>query len=314
MKTLFQFKSVLELVRTFDTVEKCIQYLKQLRWKDTIECPHCQNSEKKIYKYKNGKMYKCSSCQKQFNVTTNTIFQGTHISLKNWFYVLYTFVNHKKGISSIQISKDLGITIKSAWAMLYKIRYAMKDRKGKLSGEVEVDETFIGGKNHNHHYNKRVKNSQGRSLKTKAGIYGFVERDGRVRTIRIRKMYGKGMRLLFAKFVDTSSIIYSDEYKGYRGLNKMFKGHKIVNHGAYQYVDGDKTTNTIETFWSHLKRGIVGTYHSISKKLIHRYCVEFEYRWNMIKKSDEECFETVITQSFGKRMTWDIVTCSEQRY
>ncbi len=110
METLVQFKSVLELVRTFDTEEKCREYLKQLRWKDNIECPNCQNSEKKIYEYKNGKMYKCPQCQKQFNVTTNTIFQGTHISLRNWFYVLYIFVNYKKGYSSIQISKDLGIT------------------------------------------------------------------------------------------------------------------------------------------------------------------------------------------------------------
>ncbi len=314
METLVQFKSVLELVRTFDTEEKCREYLKQLRWKDNIECPHCQNSEKKIYEYKNGKMYKCPQCQKQFNVTTNTIFQGTHIGLRNWFYVLYTFVNYKKGYSSIQISKDLGITQKTAWMMLHKIRYAMKDRKGKLSGEVEVDETFIGGKNKNRHYNKRYKHIQGRSLVDKAGIYGFIERGGRVRTIHIRKFHKRGMQLLLRKFIETSSTIYSDEYKAYTGIDKMFKEHRIVNHSAYQYVDGDKTTNTIESFWSHLKRGITGTYHRISKKLIHRYCSEFEYRWNMRRKSVEECFETVITQSFGKRMTWDIVTCSEQRY
>lgn len=303
MNSLINLNSVRELLQTFDTEEKCRTYLANLRWKDNFKCPHC-NSEGKIYQFKDGKHYKCASCKKRFTATTNTIFHGAHIQLRDWFYAIYVFVNHKKGLSSLQMSKDLRVTQKTAWFMLHKIRYAMKHRTGKLTGSVEIDETFVGGKNKNRHYNKKVKHSQGRSTIDKAAIFGFAERGGRVRTIQLGRLKSRGMQLLLAKFVNTSSVIYSDEYRAYNGLNKIFKEHHVVNHASYQYVDGDKTTNTIESFWSHLKRGIVGTYHKTSRKLLHRYCQEFEFRWNMRKEKQDICFETTIAQSFGRKMTY----------
>lgn len=311
MENLTQFRNVLELVRTFDTEEKCREYLTQIRWNGSPKCPHCNHE--KIYIYKDNKMYKCASCKKQFNVLTKTIFQSTHIDLRDWFYAMYVFVNHKKGESARQMAKDLLITRKSAWFLLQRIRHSMKQRGQKLFGEIEVDETFVGGKNKNRHYNKRVKHSQGRSLADKAGIYGILQRDGRVITIHLGKLKGKGMRLLLTKFVDKDSTIYSDEFKNYNGLDKLFKSHKRVNHGAYQYADGDTYTNTIECFWSHLKRGIVSTYHSVSKHKLFRYCHEFEFRWNTRHESDPDRFNVVLTQSFGRRLTWGIATTRTMR-
>ena len=302
MDTTFKFNSVRELLRTFDTEEKCRQYLSELRWKGNPRCPHC-NHDEKIYTYKDNRLYKCSSCKKQFTVTVGTIFHRTHIDLRDWFYAIYIFVNHKKGVSSIQMSKDLNISKKSAWFLLQRIRQAMKERGGKLSGIVEVDETFVGGKNKNRHYNKKFKNSQGRSLVDKCGIYGFVERNGRVRTIHLRKMKGRGMKLLLRKFVDVNSVIHSDEYKGYIGLDKMFKEHNIVNHGLGQYVIGNSHTNTIESFWSSLKKGITSTYHSVSKQKLFRYCYEFEFRWNTRKLNDNNRFIYLLNNSFCNQLT-----------
>jgi transposase-like protein len=202
------------------------------------------------------------------------------------------------------MSKDLGISKKSAWFLLQRIRQAMRDRKEKLSGIVEIDETFIGGKNKNRHYDKKFKNSQGRSLVDKCGIYGFVERNGRVRTIHLRKMKGRGMRLLLTKFVETNSVIHSDEYRAYIGLDKMFKEHHTVNHGIGKYVDGDNHTNTIESFWSGLKKGITSTYHSVSKHKLFRYCYEFEFRWNTRKENDTQRFNSLLQNSFSNELTW----------
>lgn len=296
-------------MQTFDTEQKCREYLENLRWSGNIICPHC-SSQDRIYKYKESKLYKCSSCKKQFTVTTDTIFHGSHIQLRDWFYAIYIFVNHKKGISSIQLAKDLNITQKSSWFMLHRIRHAMKDRKDKLFGDIEIDETFVGGKNKNRHYNKRIPNAQGRSLKDKCGIFGILERGGRVRTLHLGKLEGKGMRLLLSKIVDKRSRIFSDEFTGYRGLDKMFKSHEIVNHSAYQYVDGDKTTNSIESFWSQLKRGILGVYHKTSKKLLYRYCHEFEFRWNNRRQDQSFRFDVTLSQGFGRRLTWAMALTS----
>lgn len=303
MKNIIEFRTVRELMQTFDTEQKCKEYLIELRWNGNPECPHCKSSDK-IYQYKDGRLYKCSSCKKQFTVTTNMIFHGSHISLRDWFYALYIFLNHKKGISSIQLGKDLGITQKSAWLMTHKIRDAMKDRSGKLFGDIEVDETYVGGKNRNRHANKKVKHSQGRSTKDKTPIYGFVERGGRVRTLQIGRLHGPGMRLLLTKFVDKRSNIYTDEFRVYNGLDRLFNSHNVVNHSAHQYVSGNSTTNTIESFWSHLKRGIIGIYHKTSRKLLYRYCHEFEFRWNTRKENQQTRFELALMQSFGRKLSW----------
>ncbi|MBX2948251.1 MAG: IS1595 family transposase [Crocinitomicaceae bacterium] len=299
----FNFKSVVELTQTFNTEEKCRKYVAEQRWKGKPCCPYCGYDEK-IYILKSNNRYKCKSCKKQFTETVGTIFHGTRISLMSWFYVIYLFGSHKKGISAMQISKDINVTYKTAWFLLHRVRQMMREREGKLSGEVEIDETFVGGKNKNRHWNKRVKGNQGRALIDKSAVYGFVERGGRVRTLHIKKLNGKGMQLLLTKFVTKDSSIYSDEYKNYNGLDNRFKEHNVVNHGRGQYVDGENHTNTIESFWSGLKKGIIAIYHSVSKHKLFRYCYEFEFRWNTRSKSQFECFENLLENSFSQRLTW----------
>lgn len=303
MEKILEFETIRELLSHFNTEERCREYLADLRWRGKPKCPHCDN-EGKVWINKDGKKYKCSACKKQFTVTVGTIFHGTRIELRDWFYAIFLFGNHKKGISSVQIAKDIGITQKSAWYMLQRIRQIMRERNGKLFGEVEVDETFVGGKNKNRHYDKKVRGNQGRALIDKSAIYGFVERGGRVRTVHLKKLKGKGMRLILSKFVDQDSIVYSDEYKNYNGLDDIFRSHNVVNHGIGQYVDGDNHTNTIESFWSGLKKGIIAIYHSVSKHKLFRYCYEFEFRWNMRGERMSMVFERMISNAFGCRLTW----------
>lgn len=303
-----RFESITDMFRTFNTEEKCRDYLAQIRWNGKPICVHCGHDEK-IYVYSDNKTYKCSCCKKKFTVTMNSVLQSTHIKLTDWFYAIYVLANHQTSLSAKQLSKDINVTLKTAWFMLQRIRQAMRERSMKLFGEVEIDETFVGGKNKNRHAHKKVKNAQGRSLKDKAGIYGFTERGGRVRTMHLGKLKGRGMRLILAKFVDKSSTIYSDEYKGYNGLAWMFEHHFFVNHGSGQYVDGNSHTNTIESFWSRMKSGITNTYRRVSKHKLFRYCYEYEFRWNnRFEESIEKRFQTLVEQAFGKRLTYAMAT------
>ncbi|AZJ34005.1 transposase-like zinc ribbon protein [Tenacibaculum discolor] len=313
MKTLLKFRNIVELIEAFPTDEKCREYLVNLRWGEKSVCPHCNHSDK-IYNLKTSNKYKCSSCKKQFTVTTGTIFHQTHVSLVKWFVAFYLFSSHKKGLSSIQLSKDIGVTQKTAWFMLHRIRYAMKDKSFKLFGQVEVDETYVGGKNKNRHFNKKVRNAQGRSTKDKSAIFGFVERGGRVRTIHIKRLSGKGMRALLRHFVEDTSVIYSDEFRVYRGLKDSFEDHFVVNHSANEYVSDHKHTNTIEGFWSQLKRGIFGVYHNTSKHLLYRYCQEFEFRWNTRQLSETERFSKAISQGLDGRMTYAMAIDRSRRW
>jgi transposase-like protein len=187
--------------------------------------------------------------------------------------------SHKKGISSIQLSKDVGVTQKTAWFMLQRIRFAVRTKSFSkpLENTVEVDETYIGGKNKNRHSNKKVANSQGRSTKSKTAVFGLVERNGRVVAMKVNNTSGHTLKPLINAHVTPDTNLMSDEWKAYTGLSKMYN-HKFVKHGDGEYVNGDIHTNTIEGFWSLLKRGIIGIYHNVSSKHLDKYLDEFEYR------------------------------------
>src|ERR1700758_2280495 len=178
MKNL-NFKSLYLFLESAPTEENCRKYFESIRWKDGIECPHCLNREKKIYRFKKEFAYKCPVCKKQFSLTKGTLFERTHIGLKKWFTVIYQFLSHKKGVSSHQLSRDLGITQPNAWFMLHRIHRAMYNRKERvvLEGIVEIDETFVGGKNKNRHYKDRKPHSQGRCTKYKAPVVGMLQRN-----------------------------------------------------------------------------------------------------------------------------------------
>lgn len=271
------FNSIIELLQAFPDEETCIKHLEELRWGGVVVSPFDENS--KVYICKNGK-YRCKNTGKYFNVKTNTLFDNTKIELQKWFLAIWLVTSHKKGISSLQLSKDISVTQKTAWFMLQRIRKCFGiENDNDLNGNVEVDETYIGGKNKNRHYNKKIKNSQGRSSKDKAPVIGMVERQGKLNAYKISDVQAETLTKEIIKKVKETANLYTDEWLGYKDISKLYN-HSIVKHNEGQYVDGINFTNTIEGFWSLLKRGIIGIYHFTSKKHLQKYIDEFVFRYN----------------------------------
>lgn len=258
------FNSIIELLQAFPDEETCIKHLEELRWGGVVVSPFDENS--KVYICKNGK-YRCKNTGKYFNVKTNTLFDNTKIELQKWFLAIWLVTSHKKGISSLQLSKDISVTQKTAWLMLQRIRKCFGiENDNDLNGNVEVDETYIGGKNKNRHYNKKIKNSQGRSSKDKAPVIGMVERQGKLNAYKISDVQAETLTKEVIKKVKETANLYTDKWLGYKDISKLYN-HSIVKHNEGQYVDGINFTNTIEGFWSLLKRGIIGIYHFTSKNI-----------------------------------------------
>ncbi|MFT3884873.1 MAG: IS1595 family transposase [Flavobacteriales bacterium] len=278
--------------------EECRRLLEKALWPNGPICPFC--SHDKIYRFRNGRTFKCSSCKRNFGVTKGTVFEGTKLPLGKWFKAIHRFSSDKKGTASHGMARHLGITQPNAWYMLHKIRKMMcnhPDFHRKLSGTIEVDESYVGGKNKNRHYNKRYKGNQGRSLQDKALAWALVERGtGTVLPIGIKRLHGKGMRLLIKNKVTAGSKVMTDEFCAYQGLDKYFD-HGVVNHGAHQYCNGDATTNTVEGFWSWLKRSIVGIYHGVRRHWFFRYLMENAFRYNTRNLTDSDRFGQLLTLS-----------------
>lgn len=288
-----EFRSLLDVVKRFPDEQSCRDYLSEARWHGKVTCPHCNSSEK-IYTFQSGKLFKCASCQKQFTVKVGTIFEDTALPLQKWFMGIYLITAHKKGISSVQLSKDLGITQKTAWFMLHRIRYAVRTKSfhtNPLSGIVEADETYVGGKGHG---------KTGRGAEKKTPVFGIAERGGRVSAITVKRVDKKTLQAIMRKQVSRDAIICTDEWGAYAGLEETFDSHEVVNHGRKEYVRGDVHTNTIEGFWALLKRGITGIYHHVSVKHLNKYVDEFEFRWNSRKAKDPFRFYVMLNTSKGR--------------
>jgi transposase-like protein len=269
------FKSIIELLNAFPDEQTCINHLTELRWNGNVISPF--DSTSKVYICKDNK-FRCKNTGKYFNVRTATLFDNTKIELKKWFLAIYIVTSHKKGISSLQLSKDIDVTQKTAWFMLQRIRNCF-GFEATLDNEVEADETYMGGKNKNRHSNKKVEFAQGRSIKDKVPVFGMIERNGKLIAKKVKDTTSETLTSEAVKSIKESAKVYTDEWLGYRGIGKIYN-HNIVKHNENQYVNGRIHTNTIEGFWSLLKRGIFGIYHFTSKKHLQKYVDEFVFRYN----------------------------------
>jgi transposase-like protein len=296
-----QFNSLLQVLDYFKDEETCKNYLAEKRWGVDRQpvCPHCGHTH--VYTTTRG--YKCANkeCYKKFTVISGTISENTKIGLRTWFAAMYLCTAHKKGISSLQLGRDLHLTQKTAWFVLHRIREMLTDNAPELlEGTVEVDETYVGGKNINRHANKKIK--QGEEDKTP--VVGLLERGGNVSTYVVSETTSEVLHpIMKNRLKKSSATLITDGYSAYHGLGKDYP-HFVVNHSDGVYVVGKYHTNTIENFWSLLKRGIIGIYHSVSPKHLHRYCNEFGFRYNSRQIKDATRFELSVGRAEGKRLRY----------
>lgn len=289
----------LSFASTFPTEQSCIEYYEQIRWNGKVVSPFDETA--KVYKCKNGK-YRCANTGKYFDVKTGTIFAHTKLPLRYWFYTMFLFLSHKRGVSSCQLARDLGVTQKTAWNMLHKIREYMDcENDHQLSAEVEIDETFVGGKNKNRHKDKKVEKCQGRSFKDKVPVFGMYQRGGNIVAKVVPDTKAKTLTPLLEQYVSTESRVFTDGWE-YGDINRRYE-QLSVDHGAgfygtfYVNNEGEYIvvcTNGIECAWSHLKRTILGTYYKVSKKYLQRYVDEFTFRFNTRNIGDFQRFELLL--------------------
>jgi transposase-like protein len=311
--------NLITLMQQYPDADSAREYLEKKRWPNGPVCPHCESTE--AYKLQ-GKpdskrpvrkgVYKCKGCRKQFTVTVGTIFEDSHIPLNKWLLAIHLLCSSKKGMSAHQLHRMLKVTYKSAWFMAHRIRYAMTQPPlvDKLQGVVEVDETYVGGKRKNMHAKKREA-LQGRGSVGKTPVVTMVERNGRVRSFAGQRVTGENLKELVRKNVEPQSVVFTDEHAAYTGLAVDFAGHGVVAHGQGEYVRGQAHINTAEGYFSLLKRGIVGVYHHVSAKHLHRYCGEFDFRYNAREVSDGLRTEIAIMGVEGKRLMYRVPVSKE---
>lgn len=295
-------KTLQEAIRYFSDQQTCLDFVVALRWPNGPICPRCHSQEHRFIKTRS--LWECKGCRKQYSVKVGTIFEDSPIKLDKWLCAIWLIVNAKNGISSYEVARALGVTQKSAWFMMHRIRLALQkgsiDRK--LMGDVEVDETYIGAEARNMHHDKRMKMLRAEGRFRKAIVIGMLERNGEVRTAMLSRASGKLIEAAVKEHIVPGSNLYSDEAHAYVKVGREY-AHKIINH-AETYVNGDIHTNGIESYWSLLKRGIKGTYVSVEPFHLFRYLDEQAFRFNARKDNDQGRFMTALSQISGKRVEY----------
>jgi transposase-like protein len=310
-------KTLQQAIRYFTDEQVCIDTVAAIRWPDGAECPACGHKEH--YYLKTQKRWKCKECYKQFTVKLGTIFEDSPLGLDKWLAALWMLVNCKNGISSYEVGKAIGVTQKSAWFMLHRLRFALQSgsltKLGGSGSPVEVDETFIGGKARNMHRAKRERLSRDGGMQGgsgKAVVVGMLDRRGIVKTAVLPHRRDNGPEKVVRAMVERGSEVHTDEFPGYYNLRDGYL-HKVVNH-LESYVKENVHTNGIENFWSLLKRGLNGTYVAVEPFHLFRYVDEQVFRFNNRKNdagkkiSDADRFQLALSQIAGKRLTFAEVT------
>lgn len=297
-------KTLIEAVKFFSDIDRCNEYMVSIKWADGIACPKCNACGDRIGKIETRKMLRCKDCRKQFSYKVGTIFEDSPIGLDKWFVAVWCITNAKNGISSYELHRDLGVTQKSAWFMLHRIREALKSQGfAKLEGTVESDETFIRGKAKNMHKEVRERKIKGRGTVGKAVVQGVIARGGKVVAGVVPNQKRKSLHRMVRENVANGSTVYTDALKSYEGLGDDFI-HEVIDH-AKEYVRGDVHTNSMENFWSLLKRCISGTYISVMPWHLMRYVDEQVYRFNERNSNDAERFDSAMSNVVGRRVTYN---------
>ena len=299
----------------FSDPQRAFEYAVKLRWpRGKVTCPRCGQAKHSFIKTR--RIWFCYRCQKQFTLKVGTIFEDSALGLDKWMTACWMIVNCKNGVSSMEIARTLGITQKSAWFMLQRLRSALQDGfyGSKLGSgpnrEIEVDETFIGGKARNMHKSRKAKLT-GRIDDDKAVVVGFIERGGRVRTQVVNKRRKTNLQPLIREHVQAGAALYTDALQSYTGLDEDYK-HEVIDH-AVEYVHGRVHTNTLENFWSLVKRGLHGTYVSVEPFHLFRYLDEQMFRFNTRKDlNDGQRFQLAMSQIGGKRLTYSELTGKDE--
>lgn len=302
-------RTLQEAIVYFSDFDRCREFMIALRWPDgKVACPQC-GSEHVAYLAK-ARVWKCygKHAKPKFTLKTGTIFEDSPLGLDKWLAALWLLVNCKNGVSSCEVARSIGVTQKSAWFMAHRLRFALHHGSfDKLTGEVEVDETFIGGKARNMHVAQRKRRITGTGGKDKTAVMGILQRDGKVRTVVVENRKKKALQAEVHAHVEAGSALYTDALLSYDGLAGKY-AHQVIDH-AVKYVDGEVHTNGLENYWSLLKRGIAGTYVSVEPFHLFRYLDEQAFRYNNRKElNDYGRFALALSQIVGKRLTWKQAT------
>jgi transposase-like protein len=297
--------TLLEAISHFSDLDVATDFLAQLRWPDGPVCPSCEGREHSYLSTR--RLWKCKGCKKQFSVKLGTIFEDSPLGLDKWLPAVWLIANSKNGISSHELGRALGTTQKSAWFMLHRIRLAMQTGTfSKLSGEVEVDETFIGGKARNMHQKDKARKATGSGIDNKTSVLGMIQRDGTVEARVVPNTKRTTIEPKVYERIERGSTIYTDAFRTYRGLGRDYN-HRVIDH-AIQYVDGQVHTNRMENFWSLLKRGLHGTYISVEPFHLFRYLDERVFTFNQRELDDLGRFQAVLHRIADRRLTYAQVT------